>query len=288
MTQYAITAEDLTYRYGDLLAVDHISFEVAAGEVLGFLGPNGAGKSTTVKMLTGQLRPAEGKATLLGMDIATQTNDVQQYIGVSFETTNLYEQMSAVENLKLFARLFGVADFDAMELLERVGLGGRERERVANYSKGMKQRLMLARALVNTPRILFLDEPTDGLDPVSSKTIHAIIKDAAANGTTVFLTTHDMVEADKLSDRVAFINQGKIVALERPALLKQQYGKRALRVEVETAPGESIIREITLDEDQTSAAVAEIFRQERVLTVHSEEATLEDIFVDITGRGLLG
>jgi ABC-2 type transport system ATP-binding protein len=175
-----------------------------------------------------------------------------------------------------------------MTLLEKVGLNGREKERVANYSKGMKQRLMLARAMVSNPKILFLDEPTDGLDPVSSQTIHALIRSATAQGTTVFLTTHDMVEADKLSNRVAFIDQGKIVALDKPSKLKQQYGQRALKVEVERADGETEIREVSLDNGQTAQAVFELFKNERVITVHSEEATLEDIFVDITGRGLQG
>lgn len=287
MSEYAISAENLTYRYGKVTAVDRISFDVRPGEVLGFLGPNGAGKSTTVRMLTGQLRPAEGTARLLGQDITQGTNKLQQYIGVSFETTNLYEQLNAVENLLLYARLFRVKNFDALALLEKVGLSGREKERVANYSKGMKQRLMLARALVNNPRILFLDEPTDGLDPVSAQTIQHIIREAADKGAAVVLTTHDMVEADKLSDRVAFINQGKIVALDRPATLKQQYGKRALKVELETANGATAVREIDLD-DAAPQAVYDLLKHERIATLHSEEATLEDIFVEITGRGLVG
>ena len=285
---HAISVKDLSYSYGDNLAVDNISFDVAPGEVIGFLGPNGAGKSTTVKMLTGQLTPAAGTATLLGMDVVKERKRVQQEIGISFENSNLYEQMSAVENLNLFARLYGVKDFSAISLLEKVGLAGREKERVANYSKGMKQRLMLARAMVSSPKILFLDEPTDGLDPVSSQTIHALIRSATAQGTTVFLTTHDMVEADKLSNRVAFIDKGKIVALDRPSKLKQQYGQRALKVEVEGADGETEIREVSLDDGQTAEAVFALFKNERVVTVHSEEATLEDIFVDITGRGLQG
>ncbi len=286
MTSYTISAQDLTYRYGDLMAVDHINFEVAEGEVIGFLGPNGAGKSTTVKMLTGQLRPVEGKAILLGKDMAQHAKEVQAAIGVAFETTNLYEQMSAAENLNLFAQLFNVKQFNAKALLEKVGLGGREKERVANYSKGMKQRLMLARALINNPRILFLDEPTDGLDPVSSQTIHGIIREASQNGTTVFLTTHDMVEADKLANRVAFVNKGKIAALDKPAVLKSQYGKRALKVEVEAADGATGVREVTLDKSDTPQRVQDLFQHEHILTVHSEEASLEDIFIQITGRGL--
>lgn len=282
----AIQAEDLTYQYGQLTAVDHINFSVEAGEVLGFLGPNGAGKSTTVKMLTGQLRPKEGRALLLGEDITHAREKIQAQIGVSFESTNLYEQMSALENLKLFANLFEVKNFDAMGLLEKVGLANRAKDRVAKYSKGMKQRLMIARALVNDPRILFLDEPTDGLDPVSAESIRNLVLELRDRGTTVFLTTHDMFEADKLSNRVAFINQGQIVALDRPASLKQQYGKRAVKVEVMCQDGSTDVREITMDGDQTAQDLHSLFQNEQVITIHSEEATLEDIFIEITGRGL--
>lgn len=284
----AIAVKDLSFSYGDNLAVDGISFDVAEGEVFGFLGPNGAGKSTTVRLLTGQLTPDAGRAELLGMDIVSERKKVQQEIGVSYESTNLYEQLSAVENLNLFARLYKVADFDAMALLERVGLGGREKEHVAHYSKGMKQRLMMARALVSRPRLLFLDEPTDGLDPVSTQTIHALIEAATREGAAVFLTTHDMVEADKLSDRVAFIHEGRIVALDTPAALKQRFGLRALQVEVRMASGRTELREVALDEADTAQAVHDLFWNEQVLTVHSKEATLEDIFIDITGRGLQG
>ncbi|NLE76785.1 MAG: ABC transporter ATP-binding protein [Chloroflexi bacterium] len=287
MATAAIVAENLVYRYGELTAVDGISFTVAEGEIFGFLGPNGAGKSTTVKMLSGQLRPKEGRATLLGLDVARQPKQVQAQIGVCFETTNLYEEMTAMDNLTLFARLFGVPRFDAPSLLARVGLEGRGRDRVATYSKGMKQRLMIARALVNRPRILFLDEPTEGLDPASAASIRSIILEERARGATVFLTTHDMMEADKLSDRVAFIHQGRIVALDTPHALKQRYGQRRLRAQVATDGGGLAEREIVLDQPETAAAMQALFSQEQVVTVHSEEATLEDIFIDITGRGLV-
>ncbi len=288
MKMNAISVKDLSFSYGDNLAVDSISFDVGQGEVMGFLGPNGAGKSTTVKMLTGQLKPKSGTATLLGMDIAQETKAVQAQIGVAFEHANLYEDMSAIENLELFAKLYKVKQFDALALLEKVGLTGREKDHVVSYSKGMKQRLMLARAMVSNPKILFLDEPTDGLDPVSTKTIHALIRDATEQGTTVFLTTHNMLEADTLSNQVAFINKGKIVALDAPSRLKQRFGKRALKVEIEQANGTVDVRHVTLDSDQTAQSVFDLFKHERVLTVHSEEATLEDIFIDITGRGLQG
>jgi ABC-2 type transport system ATP-binding protein len=286
MAQDAIVAENLTYRYGQLTAVDHISFNVAEGEILGFLGPNGAGKSTTIKMLTGQLIPKEGRAMLLGLDVARQPKLIQAQIGVSFEATNLYEQMSAEENLTLFARLFGVRPFDAGALLKRVGLDGRGKERVEGYSKGMKQRLMVARALVNRPRILFLDEPTEGLDPTSAETVRKIIREERGRGATVFLTTHDMHEADLLSDRVAFINQGHIAALDTPHALKQKYGRRSIRAQVKSADESLATREVILDRPDTAEAVRELFSKEQVVTIHSEEASLEDIFIRITGRGL--
>jgi ABC-2 type transport system ATP-binding protein len=286
MNQQAIVAGGITYQYGDLVAVDQVDFRVGEGEIFGCLGPNGAGKSTLVKMLSGQLKPKAGKATVLGFDVAREPKKIQAQAGVCFEINNLYEDMSGIENLKLFARLFGVKDFQAEALLSRVGLGGRGRDLVERYSKGMKQRLMVARALLNTPKILFLDEPTDGLDPVSSEAIRNIIQEERARGATIFLTTHDMLEADKLSDRVAFINQGKIAAIDTPHALKQQYGRRAIKAQVAGKDGRLETREILLDGDDTSEAVSQLFASEQVITLHSEEATLEDIFIQITGRGL--
>ncbi|MBA7606913.1 Fluoroquinolones export ATP-binding protein [subsurface metagenome] len=285
MAEKSIIVKNLTYRYGKLVAVDHIDFDVDVGEILGLLGPNGAGKTTAVKMLTGQIRPQEGQAVLLGHDVVKETEKVQSQIGVCFEQTNLYEQMSALDNLKLFAELFGMKDFDGYALLKRVGLAGREKDKVSNYSKGMKQRLMVARSLVNLPQIIFLDEPTAGLDPVSSEAIGNIILEERDRGATIFLTTHDMWEADKLCDHVAFMDQGKLAALDTPRNLKQQYGKRSLIAEV--AAGDKLEkREIDMDVDSTALAVEKLFEKEKVVTLHSEEATLEDIFIKVTGRRL--
>ena len=283
----AIVAEKLAYWYGELVAVDYISFNVAEGEILGFLGPNGAGKTTTINMLTGLMKPKAGRAVLLGLDMAISVDKVQGEMGVCFEVTNLYEQMSGLENLRFFARLFGINGFDAYALLKRVGLEGREKDRVDTYSKGMKQRLMVARSIVNRPKVLFLDEPTAGLDPTSSEAILKIILEERERGATIFLTTHDMVEADKLSDRVAFMNEGKIVALDKPHNLKQQYGKRALKAKVAAAGDNLEDREVILDAPETPDAIRELFAREKVVTVHSEEATLEDIFIKVTGRGLV-
>ena len=288
MNNGAIIANDIYYNYDKIQAVKGITFKVQEGEIFGFLGPNGAGKSTTIKMLTGQMFPKSGKITILGLDITKKTCKIQEQIGICFERTNLYEQMSAIENLVFFAKLYGVKKLDAEALLTRVDLSHREQDRVENFSKGMNQRLMVARALVNKPKILFLDEPTEGLDPTSAEKIRNVILEERERGATVFLTTHDMFEADKLSDRVAFINEGEIVALDTPHNLKQTYGKRAIRAQIKTENGELEEKEILMDNSQTAQNMHTLFDTENVVTIHSEEATLEDIFIHLTGRGLTG
>jgi ABC-2 type transport system ATP-binding protein len=280
----AISATDLVYSYGEARAVDGVSFAVAAGETLGFLGPNGAGKSTTIKMLTGQLRPQQGAIEVLGMPMSEHREQIQGRIGVCFEEKNLYTAMTGRENLAFFARLYGV-DADLDELLDRVGLGPRARDRVADYSKGMRQRLMMARALVNSPDVLFLDEPTDGLDPVSARAIREVIRAEASRGAAVLLTTHDMNEADALSDRVAFINQGRILAVDTPENLKLRHGQRTVRVRYR-GDGGTTERTIDLDEPGAEDRVRDAVSQEGLITIHTEEATLEDIFVLFAGRGL--
>jgi ABC-2 type transport system ATP-binding protein len=281
----SIIAEGIAYSYGKLLAVDHISFSVDMGRVLGFLGPNGAGKTTTLKMLIGLLAPQEGSITILGEDMVKKREKVQAQIGVCFEEKSLYEDMSAVANLRFFASLFGIKDLDTAGLLERVGLPEDRKDKVSNYSKGMKQRLMVARALVNQPQVLFLDEPTDGLDPVSSEAIRSVVMEEKAKGVTVFLTTHDMMEADKLSDHVAFISEGEIAAFDTPENLKHQYGKRILKIRYH-ADGELVEEEFPLDDRQAGRRIQEILAGYDVLDMHTEEATLEDIFIQLTGKKL--
>jgi ABC-2 type transport system ATP-binding protein len=285
MVEKAIVAQDLTFRYGDLTAVDHISFSVDEGEILGFLGPNGAGKSTTMKMLTGQLRPQSGTISILGSPLEGNTTGILAQIGVCFEEKNLYLNMSAIENLSFFASLFGKKNVDIGGLLQRVGLENRGGDRVKSYSKGMQQRLMVARSLVNSPKVLFLDEPTDGLDPLSSQAIREIIRDEARRGAAVFLTTHDMHEADELSDRVVFLNEGKIYAVDTPENLKLKHGKRSVRVRFKKN-GDIEEQVVALDESTTGEQLKSAVNTEGILTIHTEEATLEDIFVEMTGRGL--
>jgi ABC-2 type transport system ATP-binding protein len=285
MSDAAIAAEDLAYSYGDRLAVDGVSFTVARGEVFGFLGPNGAGKSTTIKMLTGQVAPQRGTVTVLGMRVPHETEAIQGRIGVSFEEKNLYLNMTANENLRFFARLYGISDLAPEPLLDRVGLGGKGDDRVGSYSKGMQQRLMIARTLLNTPDVLFLDEPTAGLDPVSARAIRAIVQQEAARGAAVFLTTHDMMEADQLSDRVGFINDGKLLIIDTPENLKVAHGRRQVRVRKRTGDeiGDVVI---PLDTAEAGEQLRSVVGEPGVMTIHTEEATLEDIFVEFAGRGL--
>ncbi len=286
-TTPAIEVEDLRFSYGDLEAVCGIAFTVQPGEILGFLGPNGAGKSTTIKMLTGQLTPKAGRARVLGHEVGRDNPELQARIGVCFEEKNLYLNMSALENLDFHASLYGIKDAGSMEVLRRVGLADRAKDRVSSFSKGMRQRMMISRAFINRPDVLFLDEPTDGLDPVTSAFIRKTIKEEAGRGAAILLTTHDMFEADELSDRVAFINEGRIVALDTVENLKLRYGKRSVKARLRDGGG---VREVHvgLAEDGASARIAELAASPELLTIHTEEATLEAIFIELTGRGLEG
>lgn len=282
----ALQVREIEYSYGNTKAVRGISFSVAPGEVFGFLGPNGAGKSTTIKMLTGQLIPHAGSIHILGIPVRGHSAEVHQKIGVCFEEKNLYLQMSAEENLKFFASLFGISKPDIKGLLERVNLSSRGRDRVSTYSKGMRQRLMIARALINDPAVLFLDEPTDGLDPVSARAIRAIIRERAEQGAAVVLTTHDMHEADTLSDRVAFITEGTLHAIDTPENLKLRHGSRQVTVRRKNEDSSVEQIQLALDTSTTASQLAETLSSGSVLTIHTEEASLEDIFVEVTGRGL--
>jgi len=219
----AIQVEGVSHCYDSMLALDGISFAVEQGEIFGFLGPNGAGKTTTIRILTGQLRPTAGRAWVAGCDVVREREALKPKIGVVFEFQNLYERLSARDNLQFTAGLYGVPKSRVNELLALVGLKDRAREPVKKLSHGMKQRLLIARALLPAPKVLFLDEPTRGLDPNIAREIRADIARLAALGMTVFLTTHYMEEADRLCQWVAILDHGRIVALDTPQNLKASY-----------------------------------------------------------------
>ncbi len=276
---------DLRRSFNGRVAVDGISFAVEQGEVFGFLGPNGAGKTTTIRILTGQLLPSGGSARVAGFDCATEAQKLKPLIGVVFEQQNLYERMSGRENLAFFARLFGTSPRRVDEVLEQIGLKERGKDPVKAYSNGMKQRLIIGRALINQPKILFLDEPTRGLDPGVARDIRQTIGDLSRTGTTVFLTTHYMEEADQLCQRVAFLNEGCIVALDTPQNLKIAHGRRRAKVRLKGAELPQLI--LSLDDPADARHLSDYVAQGQVLTIHSEEATLEDIFIKLAGRRLM-
>jgi ABC-2 type transport system ATP-binding protein len=277
-----IEVEHLSKHYGEVRAVDDVSFEVAEGEILGFLGHNGAGKTTTVRMLTARARPTGGRARIAGHDIVRDRERFKPLINLVFEEQNLYERLTGRENLRLFASLYGAPASRVDELMERVGLSTAADRRVKTYSSGMKQRLLVARGLVNRPRVLFLDEPTKGLDPSSAREVRAIVRERAEAGSTVFLTTHYMEEADELCDRVAFLAAGRIVALDRPRELKLRYGERTVTVLLDDRT-EHLVR---LDDLEDAARLERWMTAGEVLTVHSNEGSLEDVFVNVAGRRL--
>jgi ABC-2 type transport system ATP-binding protein len=227
----AVHAENLTKRFGDFTAVDHVSFNVKKGEVFGLLGPNGAGKTTTISMICTLLQPTEGKATVSGFDVVKDAYEVRKRIGVVTEKLIVYDRLTPIENLKVFGRLYKVPDSELKPrlemLLKLVDLWDWRDNLVSNFSSGMRQRLNLIRALIHNPEIIFLDEPTVGLDPATALNVREFIAKLNQEGHTIILTTHQMEVADKLSDRISIIDQGKIIALETLTDLKAKVGPDA-------------------------------------------------------------
>ncbi|MDG5486398.1 ABC transporter ATP-binding protein [Mycolicibacterium gadium] len=287
-TTEVIRVRGLTFTYpkSSQPAVRGMDFSVGGGEIFGFLGPSGAGKSTTQKLLIGLLRGHDGEALVWGKDPLAWGSDYYQHVGVSFELPNHYLKLTGLENLRFFASLYDVDTLDPMELLDAVGLAEDANTRVGKYSKGMQMRLTFARALINDPELLFLDEPTSGLDPVNARKVKDIIIGLRARGRTVFLTTHDMSTADELCDRVAFVVDGKIAALNTPAELKIARSQRRVRVEYRGDIGGLEAAEFPMDGLADDPAFDAVLRTHHVETIHSREASLDDVFVEVTGRRL--
>ena len=278
----AIEVVGLSRTFKNLRAVDNISFTVEAGEIFGFLGHNGAGKTTSIRMLTGQLRPTAGHAQVAGCDVVTEQQRLKPLIGVVSENQNLYERMSGKENLAFAARLYQTGGKRVDEALDQVGLLDRSQDHVQHYSNGMKQRLLIARALLHRPQIIFLDEPSRGLDPVAGRDIRRLILELSQRGVTVFLTTHYMEEADQLCGRVAFISDGRIVALDTPDNLKVAHGQKSLEVKLDDGQSQTI----PLADQDAGERLEKLVTSGQIRTLHSAEATLEEVFIQITGRRL--
>ena len=274
-----------SYKKNDEYAVNDVSFTIEKGEIFGFLGPSGAGKTTTQGVLVGLLDLQQGDVIIDGKPREGQPDKAFfNRIGVGFERPNVYKKLTGLDNLKFHAKLYNGATEDAMKVLEMVGLGEEAKKKAGDYSKGMMQRLGFARSMINKPDIWFLDEPTMGMDPIAANSIKNIIRKKQAEGTTIFLTTHNMFVADELCDRVAFIVDGKIVAVDTPKNLKLKYGQAQVTMEY-TDSGELKSETFGMT-GKDKELLLKFLADHDIKTMHSGEPTLEEIFIKLTGRGL--
>ena len=283
-----ISVENLIYGYshsGDPAVAD-ISFEVLPGEILGFLGPSGAGKSTTQKVLIGLLKNYQGAVKVFDEDLDKIDRKYYERIGVSFELPNHFLKLTARENLAYFSSLYRTQTLDIDNLLESLGLEKAIDMPVGQFSKGMKNRLTVARSLLHHPELLFWDEPTAGLDPINARRVKDLAKSLRNQGKTIFLTTHDMSVADEICDRVALIVDGKIVALAPPHELKLQHGEASLEIEY-ISDQEVQFKRFPLDGLGQNEDFLQLIANSTIRTMHSQEATLEDVFIRLTGKALL-
>ena len=271
-----IVVKNVTKKFGQKVALEEISFEVNKGENFGFLGPSGSGKTTMIKILTGQLNADSGQTELLGKVSEKLTPADLEQIGLVSDTSGFYEKLSLYKNLQAYAKLYGKPNARVDEVLKQVDLYESKNLAAEKLSTGMKQRMFLARALINKPQVLFLDEPTSGLDPTTSKKIHELLLDLKESGTTIFLTTHDMNEATLLCDRLSLLNRGHLIEYGTPASIIQKYNHEK---KVQLTFADETQTEITFEElGQTDLA--------QVVAIHSCEPTLEEIFIQLTGEKL--
>ncbi|HGM3381110.1 TPA: ABC transporter ATP-binding protein [Clostridioides difficile] len=279
-----IKVDDLSFSYTDRDFLQNINFEVGKGEILRFLGPSGAGKSTLQKILIGMITNYGGSVIVNGVESKRHSNKFYENIGVDFEFPSLYEKLTAIENLKYFGSLYSKKLLSIDELLKSVGLENEANKRVSEYSKGMKSRLNFIKALLHNPDILFLDEPTSGLDPSNSKVMKDIILSEKSKGKTIILTTHNMLDATELCDRVAFIVNGKISALDTPHNLIMSKG--AIKVRYTYFDNGEKTSECFLNNTANDKNLNMLIEKNKLLSIHSSEPTLNDIFIEITGRNL--
>lgn len=279
MNTPVIVAKDIRKIFNKAVALDAISFSIEKGQIFGFLGPSGSGKTTTINILTGQLMADNGQSSILGQDSRKLTSQELGKIGLVGDTSGFYEKISLYNNLLFYSKYYGIDKTTVDNLLKRVGLYDSRKTVAEKLSTGMKQRMLLARALINKPRVLFLDEPTSGLDPAISQTIHSLILELKAAGTAIFLTTHDMNEATLLCDKLALLNEGRLVEQGSPKDLIQKYNQNK-RVKLSYQDGSERI----LDFTELGQAIAS--DSEKIIAIHSCEPTLEDIFIQLTGGKL--
>ena len=281
-----ISVAGISKSFGNKKVLDDVSFTVEDGEIFGLLGPSGAGKTTLIRVLTGQLRFEEGQALIMGKKVTELSGQDKKSFGIMMDDFGLYERMTCYQNLRVFADIYDVGDDAIRSVLSEVKLLDSEKKAVSKLSKGMKERLRLARALLCHPKVLFLDEPTSGLDPQTSSEIHEIIKKRKEAGTIIFLTTHNMTEAEKLCDHLVLLNEGKIVEGGSPKELCLRYNHQKT-IEVHTQDGKEVSFEMGKEDlEKTAEKIAEILRDGNLSTIHSKEPNLETVFMELTGRKL--
>lgn len=277
-----ISMKNVTKDFKGKKAIKNLNFDIEEGEIFGFLGPSGAGKTTTIKLLTSQLIPTSGEIKVFGKDAYANKNEIVKKIGILSDNSGIYDRLSVIDNLMLFANINGVSKKTVLEALEKLGMSEAVKKEAKKLSKGMKQRLMIARAVIHKPRLLFLDEPTSSLDPGTTLEIHKFLRKLNEDGTTIFLTTHNMVEADKLCDRVAFINSGEIVDIGNPEELKLKYINDNIKVVLKDRRTEIMLKNNSVGALKIKALIEE----GQLLAIHSMEPSLEKIFLNLTGREL--
>lgn len=274
-----------SYKRSDKEILKNISFSIEKGEIFGFLGPSGAGKSTTQRVITRILADYSGDVSVLGKNIKKWGIDFYNHVGVGFELPNHYMKLTALENLNYFLHFYSKRIAKPEQLLEWVGLHEFRDKKTEEFSKGMKMRLNFIRALMHDPEILFFDEPTSGLDPVNAQTIKKIIREQKKAGKTIFVTTHNMHDAEELCDRVAFIVEGEIKLIDSPKKLKREFGHRS--VKLETSNDHVNKFEFALDGLGENKEFLELIKKEEILSMHTAEASLDEIFIKVTGKSLV-
>ncbi len=277
-----ISMKNVRKTFKENTALKNLTFDVKEGEIFGFLGPSGAGKTTTIKILTSQLLPTNGDVKVFGKDIYSQKGKIFKHIGILTDNSGIYERLTVLDNLNLFADINEVPRANIYEVLEKVGMIECKNKEAKKLSKGMKQRLMLARAVLHKPKLLFLDEPTSSLDPGTTLEIHRLLKKLNKEGTSIFLTTHNMEEADKLCDRVAFLNNGEIVDIDNPVTLKLKYAKDDIKVILKEDNKTLMIK----NNKEGAVRLKTLMEEGQALSIHSMEPNLEEIFLMLTGREL--
>lgn len=282
MEEKMIEISHVTHRFGEKEVLKDITLSVEQGEILGLLGPSGAGKTTLIRIITGQLVPAAGSVRLDGHDLVGAETDIYQEIGMMMDHFGFYERLSCYDNLKLYADIYRVEADRIQEVLQWVGLYEDRKCLVQKLSKGMKGRLMLARAVLHRPKILFLDEPTSGLDPATTRKIHDLILRMRQGGTTILLTTHNMAEAEKLCKHIALLHEGKIVEYGEPKEINRRYNhKNKLVIRLYGGRTEELP-----NTEEAAEKVREYLMNRQIETIHSTEPNLEMVFMELTGRSL--